>query len=172
VSRVDPGLALRVARAGAPLVQPAREGFAAESVVPPLRLEEAPDVDPGPGGHVPGGPAAGEPQPGGQASGGQASAGPGPGGRRWVAVVADGAGSRWTVPLVNDGDRVRRAVAGDGVAEALVAFLSDDAEPPPDFDALRWHGEPAPSVRPSPTRQPTASPPSPRRPSTGHPGPG
>ncbi|HSS66968.1 MAG TPA: hypothetical protein VLK34_00355 [Nocardioidaceae bacterium] len=41
-------------------------------------------------------------------------------GRRWVCVVADDSGRRWTVPVVRDGSSVRRAQAGDGVAEALV----------------------------------------------------
>jgi maltokinase len=44
---------------------------------------------------------------------------------RYVAVVEDAAGGRWTVPLVTDGPGVRRAVPGDGVAEALVRGLAD-----------------------------------------------
>ena len=40
--------------------------------------------------------------------------------RRFVAVVRDAGGARWTVPLVVEGDAVRRAVPGDGVAAALV----------------------------------------------------
>ena len=39
---------------------------------------------------------------------------------RHVAVVSDASSHRWTVPLVVDGDAVRRAVPGDGVAAALV----------------------------------------------------
>jgi maltokinase len=44
---------------------------------------------------------------------------------RWVAVVADADDDRWTVPLLVEGDGVRRAAPGDGVAERLVAALAD-----------------------------------------------
>ena len=39
---------------------------------------------------------------------------------RWISVIADADGDRWTVPLMVDDTGVRRAVAGDGVAEALL----------------------------------------------------
>jgi len=42
---------------------------------------------------------------------------------RHVAVVADAAGNRWTTPLVRTPAGLRRAVAGDGVAQALVNRL-------------------------------------------------
>jgi maltokinase len=42
---------------------------------------------------------------------------------RHIGIVEDADGGRWTVPLVADGDAVRRAVPGDGVAEAVVAAL-------------------------------------------------
>ncbi len=54
---------------------------------------------------------------------------------RWVGVVGDADGDRWTVPMVVRAGGVRRAVPGDGVAEALVLslgahsdtrFLTDD----------------------------------------------
>jgi maltokinase len=45
------------------------------------------------------------------------------GGGRHVGVVEDADGGRWTVPLVADGDAVRRAIPGDGVAETVVAGL-------------------------------------------------
>lgn len=83
---------------------------------------------------------------------------------RYVAVVADAAGSRWTVPLVLGPDGARRAVAGDGVAEALVAALAA-ATPDGDRSAVldrnqapgpgpgrglritRWHAEPVTGER-------------------------
>lgn len=45
---------------------------------------------------------------------------------RWIAVIADAAGARWTAPLVEEDGRVRRAMPGDGVAEALIARLCQD----------------------------------------------
>lgn len=44
---------------------------------------------------------------------------------RWVAVVQDAAGDRWTVPLIGDDEALRRAQPGDGVAESLVSALAD-----------------------------------------------
>src|SRR3954468_2083401 len=49
------------------------------------------------------------------------------GGGRLVCVVADEAEGRWTVPVVRDGTGVRRARAGDGVAEALLDLLGGDS---------------------------------------------
>lgn len=43
---------------------------------------------------------------------------------RWLAVVDDADDGRWTVPLMASQDRVRRAVAGDGVAESLVRRMA------------------------------------------------
>ena len=62
------------------------------------------------------------------------------GGGRSVGVVADAAGARWTVHLVDDGSGVRRAVAGDGVAQALTAFLGAGDEVV-GFDGVPWHAE-------------------------------
>ncbi|MGN6752278.1 MAG: hypothetical protein ACTHJJ_06950, partial [Intrasporangium sp.] len=82
---------------------------------------------------------------------------------RWVTVVRDRAGARWTVPLVLADGAVRRAVPGDGVAEALVARLLEaaptgsaavvaGATPPSELGAdpalgefvlTRWAGQPA-----------------------------
>lgn len=42
---------------------------------------------------------------------------------RHVAVIEDGDSGRWTVPLVVEGSAVRRAVPGDGIAEAVVAAM-------------------------------------------------
>ncbi len=42
---------------------------------------------------------------------------------RHVAVIEDGHGGRWTVPLVAEGAAVRRALPGDGIAEAVVAAM-------------------------------------------------
>ena len=41
------------------------------------------------------------------------------GSARYIGVVEDSEGGRWTVPLVVDASGVRRALPGDGVAEAL-----------------------------------------------------
>lgn len=67
---------------------------------------------------------------------------------RHVAVVADADGRRWTVPLAPDGDRageVRRATAGDGVAEAFVALLVERPEAlhGNGFAGCVWYAEPA-----------------------------
>ena len=56
---------------------------------------------------------------------------------RYVGVVRDAAGGRWTVPLVLDGDGVRRACPGDGVAAALVAR----DEGGPGFALRSWRHE-------------------------------
>jgi maltokinase len=58
---------------------------------------------------------------------------------RWVAVVEDGDGDRWTVPMVVDGSGVRRAVAGDGVATALVRALAGGGHGA--FVVDGWHVE-------------------------------
>jgi maltokinase len=42
---------------------------------------------------------------------------------RWLGVVADADGDRWTVPMVVEETGVRRAAPGDGVAAALVAAM-------------------------------------------------
>ena len=44
---------------------------------------------------------------------------------RWVGVVEDRDGDRWTVPLLVTAGTLRRAVPGDGVAEALVRGIAD-----------------------------------------------
>ena len=44
---------------------------------------------------------------------------------RWVGVVEDRDGDRWTVPLLVTAVTLRRAVPGDGVAEALVRGIAD-----------------------------------------------
>ena len=59
---------------------------------------------------------------------------------RWVGVVEDGDGERWTVPLVVDAAGVRRALAGDGVAAALVHALRDDGRTG-SFAIDAWHSE-------------------------------
>ena len=42
-----------------------------------------------------------------------------------IAIVADGRGDRWVVPIRQNEDGYRRALAGDGVAEALIRRLAD-----------------------------------------------
>ncbi len=44
---------------------------------------------------------------------------------RWIGVVEDADGDRWTVPMIVESGALRRAVAGDGVAEALVRGIVD-----------------------------------------------
>ncbi|WP_198950369.1 hypothetical protein [Kineosporia sp. A_224] len=67
---------------------------------------------------------------------------------RHVAVVADGAGRRWTVPVVVTAARARRATAGDGVAQALVELLARPQGPAPDgFRLVRWYGAAASGER-------------------------
>jgi maltokinase len=60
---------------------------------------------------------------------------------RWVGVVEDADGDRWTVPLLLAGGGVRRAAPGDGVAEALVAAMAEHGrgrrERPGDTDDRR-----------------------------------
>lgn len=75
-------------------------------------------------------------------------------GGRHVTVVADAEGRRWTVPLVvEQGGRVRRAVAGDGVAQALVTRLCDassvDRDPRGGHGSglVAWHAEPVAGER-------------------------
>ena len=64
---------------------------------------------------------------------------------RHVAVVEDADGGRWTVPVVVDGDLVRRAAPGDGVAEALVEAIPRLVQEP--FTTELWHTEPAQGER-------------------------
>jgi hypothetical protein len=60
---------------------------------------------------------------------------------RSVCVVADQAGARWTVPTLERGGKVRRAGAGDRVAEALVNRLVGGAlvEPPFAIESFAGH---------------------------------
>lgn len=65
-----------------------------------------------------------------------------------VGVVQTGAGDRWTVPLVREGDAVRRSLPGDGTAERLVALLARDAgDPGGSYRVTSWHHEPVSSER-------------------------
>ncbi|WP_208322347.1 hypothetical protein [Mumia sp. ZJ430] len=62
-----------------------------------------------------------------------------------LTVVEDADSRRYAAPLVLDGDRVRRAVPGDGAALALVEALgrgSDGA-----FSLTRWDGHPVTAER-------------------------
>lgn len=59
---------------------------------------------------------------------------------RWLAVVVDADGDRWTVPLVVEGHGVRRAAPGDAVAEALLAALPGLGVTSP-FVADSWRAE-------------------------------
>jgi len=59
---------------------------------------------------------------------------------RWLGVVEDADGDRWTVPMVVADHGVRRAAPGDGVAEALLAAmpgLTHDTA----FVPSSWHSE-------------------------------
>lgn len=59
-----------------------------------------------------------------------------------VGVVQAGDGGRWTVPLVREGDAVRRSLPGDGTAERVVALLAQDqpARSGP-YRVTTWHHE-------------------------------
>ena len=71
---------------------------------------------------------------------------------RWLGVVSDSSGSRWTVPLIVEegvekgvdvGVAVRRARPGDGVAEALVHVISEGGSTPEPFALTRWYSRTA-----------------------------
>lgn len=66
---------------------------------------------------------------------------------RWVAVVGDDAGCRWTVALVETASGVRRAAAGDGVAEALLARLAAGSRRDGAFRLHRFAGQPVTGER-------------------------
>lgn len=63
-----------------------------------------------------------------------------------LAVVRDEAGTVYTVPLVVR-DGVRRAVPGDGAAEALVALLGRGDGQVGGLEVRRWHHRPATGER-------------------------
>jgi maltokinase len=66
--------------------------------------------------------------------------------RRWLALVADGAGREYPVPLAPGPDgELRRARAGDGVAEALLTHLADGRAG--GFSLVGWHREPCAGER-------------------------
>lgn len=95
---------------------------------------------------------------------------------RHVGVVEDAAGGRWTVPLVVEGDAVRRAVPGDGVAEAVVAalvaftrqFRAALREAEASDDPRTWTTTSAPGTPSQPTGLEPFEPPSGFRLSGGH----
>jgi maltokinase len=57
-----------------------------------------------------------------------------------VALIADGSADRWVTPLIAAGGGVRRARAGDGVAEHLVALLTGPSETLGAFSKVCWSG--------------------------------
>lgn len=69
----------------------------------------------------------------------------GPG--RWLAIVLDGDGRAFPVPLVADGDLVRRATAGDGTGDAVLATLAAGTRRVGGFDLTSWHDEPCAGER-------------------------
>jgi len=62
-------------------------------------------------------------------------------GGRWLGIVQDADGDRWTVPMRVEGGSLRRAVAGDGVAESLLAAMAQVARPRRSR-AGRWYSSP------------------------------
>lgn len=56
-----------------------------------------------------------------------------------LAVVEDERHRTYPVPLVVEGDGVRRAVAGDGAAEALLRLIASDGGFADGFRVSRWH---------------------------------
>jgi maltokinase len=101
------GPARSVAAAGAALLAPGSDRFAAAVVDGAIGLRAALDLGEG----------------------------------RWVAVVGDDSGRRWTVPLVEQEGAVRRAVPGDGVAEALVARVAGGSRSDGAFRTHRYAGD-------------------------------
>jgi maltokinase len=69
----------------------------------------------------------------------------------WLAVLADATGRRWAAPLVVDAVGVRRAVAGDGAAEALARLIAGQSRGDTRLDGgfvlTSWHGEDAAGER-------------------------
>jgi maltokinase len=69
---------------------------------------------------------------------------------RWLGVVGDADGDRWTVPMMAQDGVVRRAAPGDGVAEALLAVMprlaNDTAFVPDSWHSEDVHGERAVTV--------------------------
>lgn len=67
----------------------------------------------------------------------------------WVTVIADANGDHWTVPLVEGPDSVRRAVSGDGAAQALVRLIgtTPDRADGDAFGVRTWHAEPVDGER-------------------------
>ena len=65
-----------------------------------------------------------------------------------VGMVQTGDGDRWTVPLVREGDAVRRSRPGDGTAERLVALLArEPSELAGPYRITTWHHEPVTGER-------------------------
>jgi maltokinase len=58
---------------------------------------------------------------------------------RLLVVVADDHGRTYPVPLVTSGEGVRRALPGDGAAEAVVALLAEGDRDHESFRLTRWH---------------------------------
>jgi maltokinase len=60
----------------------------------------------------------------------------------WLAVLVDGVGRNYAVPLVVTAGGVRRARPGDGAAEALLALFAGGSRPLGAFSVTAWHTEP------------------------------
>lgn len=67
--------------------------------------------------------------------------------RRWLVVVTDDHGKAFPVPLVPDGDGVRRARPGDGTGEAMLAVLAVGTRRVGGFELTSWHDEPCAGER-------------------------
>ena len=65
---------------------------------------------------------------------------------RWVGLVSDADGDRWTVPMVVEPTGLRRAAPGDGVASALLAAIPTLTRGST-FVADSWHSEVAEGER-------------------------
>ncbi len=63
-----------------------------------------------------------------------------------VGVIETGDATRWTVPLVREGEVVRRSLPGDGTAERVVSLLASPTGDGP-FRTTTWHHEPVTGER-------------------------
>lgn len=70
-------------------------------------------------------------------------------GERWFVIVRDGRGVSYGVPCVIEGDALRRALPGDGAAEALLRMLATagDGKTQDSISITTWHSEPCAGER-------------------------
>lgn len=71
------------------------------------------------------------------------------GGERWFVIVRDGRGVSYGVPCLPEGNALRRALPGDGAAEALLRMLATAGEGRAEdsISITTWHSEPCAGER-------------------------